>query len=184
MGLDMYLTKKVYIGANWEHRNVKGKIEVEAEGKPIKINFNKVSYIDEQTGYWRKANAIHNWFVKNVQDGEDNCGDYYVSKEKMQELLDLCKKVLENSKLIDGVIQNGSTFSKDTEPKLIPIWETGKTIENPEVAIELLPVTDGFFFGGTDYDQYYMEDIELTIDILEEALKDKALNEFYYHSSW
>ena len=119
-----------------------------------------------------------------MQDGEDNCGDYYVSKEKMQELLDLCKKVLENSKLIDGVIQNGSTFSKDTEPKLIPIWETGKTIENPEVARELLPVTDGFFFGGTDYDQYYMEDIELTIDILEEALKDKALNEFYYHSSW
>ena len=31
------------------------------------------SRIIEQVGYWRKANQIHNWFVENVQDGEDDC---------------------------------------------------------------------------------------------------------------
>ena len=24
---------------------------------------------------WRKANHIHQWFVQNVQDGNDDCGD-------------------------------------------------------------------------------------------------------------
>lgn len=28
MGLDMYLSKKIYIGANYEHNNVKGKINL------------------------------------------------------------------------------------------------------------------------------------------------------------
>ena len=36
--------------------------------------------------YWRKANQIHAWFVDNVQQGEDNCGEYYVSHEKLKEL--------------------------------------------------------------------------------------------------
>ena len=29
--------------------------------------------IMEMVGYWRKQNAIHNWFVENVQDGIDDC---------------------------------------------------------------------------------------------------------------
>ena len=51
--------------------------------------------ISEQVGYWRKANAIHRWFVENVQDGEDDC-DYHrpVTKEDLQKLLDLCRSVL------------------------------------------------------------------------------------------
>ena len=39
-------------------------------------------------GYWRKANAVHNWFVDNVQDGNDGCKHYWVSKEDLQKLLD------------------------------------------------------------------------------------------------
>jgi hypothetical protein len=42
---------------------------------------------DEQVGYWRKANQIHRWFVENVQDGVDNCGEYTVTREKLDELL-------------------------------------------------------------------------------------------------
>ena len=40
----------------------------------------------------------------------------------------------------------------------------------------------GFFFGGTDYDEWYYNDIENTIKILESALEDG--DEFYYSSSW
>ena len=44
--------------------------------------------------YWRKCNQIHGWFVENVQRGEDNCGEYYVSTTKLQELLDLVNTAL------------------------------------------------------------------------------------------
>ena len=61
MGLDMYLNKRTYIGAEYEHRKVKGKIEITEgeEDKPINIQFNRVSEIIERVAYWRKANQIH-----------------------------------------------------------------------------------------------------------------------------
>ena len=49
-----------------------------------------------EIGYWRKANAIHKWFVDNVQGGNDNCGSYYVSLEQLKELHDLCLKALKD----------------------------------------------------------------------------------------
>lgn len=149
MGLDMYLTKRIYIGAHYEHRNVKGKIEIEANGKHIPIQFNKVSEIIEQAGYWRKANAIHKWFVDNCQDGNDDCKDAYVEHEKLAELLAICETVK-------------ADHSK---------------------AEELLPPQEGFFFGGTEIDQYYFDDIDYTIEILKECLVDEE-NSYYYRSSW
>ena len=31
-----------------------------------------------EVAYWRKANAIHGWFVYNIQDGVDDQNEYYV----------------------------------------------------------------------------------------------------------
>lgn len=173
MGLDMFLTRKKYVGAEYEHRNVKGTIYITIGDKQLPIDFDRVSYIEESAGYWRKANQIHNWFVENVQDGVDNCGNYYVSTEQLQELLDLCKKVKKTAKVKDG----------ETEEDRI--------IENAEEVEELLPTQDGFFFGTTSYDGWYMQDIDYTIDLLKKLLKEeKELNElgfysdFYYRSSW
>lgn len=50
--------------------------------------------IFEQVGYWRKANAIHGWFVRNVQNDVDDCGTYIVTKEQLEELKILCESVL------------------------------------------------------------------------------------------
>jgi hypothetical protein len=134
-----------------------------------------------EVGYWRKANAIHKWFVENVQDGEDDCRHAYVNREQLQELLDTCKKVKAASKLVDGKIKNGSQFTK--EKGWEPIMEDGQYIEDPTVAKELLPTQEGFFFGSTEYDQYYLQDIEETIAIIEEALAGEG-GSFWYHSSW
>lgn len=167
MGLDMYLIRKKYIGAEYEHRNVKGEIKITINDVELPIDFNKISYIDEKVGYWRKANAIHKWFVDNVQDGVDNCQSYYVSTEKLEKLLELCKKVKKTAKVKDGII------------------------ENVEEIEEILPTTDGFFFGSTDYDEWYMQDIDYTIKMLGQILREeKKLNEqgfysdFEYSSSW
>lgn len=150
MGLDMYLEKRTYV-KQWDHQSAEEKHEVVVTkgGQPTKIDPKKVKYIIEEAGYWRKANQIHRWFVENVQDGIDNCGDYYVGSEKLTELLELCKKVEADHSLAE----------------------------------ELLPSASGFFFGGTEYDEWYFEDIKNTIAILEEALSDKH-GDFYYSSSW
>lgn len=151
MGLDMYLDKRVYVGANYEHNNVKGEIKLTKgnDDKPVEVDLKKVTYIIERAGYWRKANHIHQWFVDNCQNGEDDCKEYYVDQEQLKELLDVCKQVKENH----------------------------------DLAEELLPTQSGFFFGGTEYDEYYFDCIDETIEIIEEALKDEK-GDYYYCSSW
>lgn len=95
MGLDMYLTKKHYIGAYHTHKNVTGKCEILIDNKPVDINFSNIESIIERVAYWRKANQIHKWFVDNVQEGKDECTEHYVSYEQLMELVLLCRQVLQ-----------------------------------------------------------------------------------------
>jgi hypothetical protein len=139
----------------------------------------------EEVAYWRKANHIHQWFVENVQGGEDNCQEYRVSREQLQTLLETVKTVLQASVLVPGKVTNGYTIamagSKYVET---PILEDGKRIADPSVAQALLPTQEGFFFGGTDYDEYYYADLEHTRDALTAALAQQDDSDFCYQSSW
>lgn len=94
MGLDMYLVAKKFF---WT-KDYKTE-EQDKEAEKIKKLFpemkgNRLDYVIFQVGYWRKANHIHKWFVDNVQDVKDDCGNYYVDREKLQELKAICEKVL------------------------------------------------------------------------------------------
>jgi hypothetical protein len=53
---------------------------------------------DIQLGYWRKANAIHRWFVKNLANGVDDCKPIPVTVDDLKKLLELCKEVLKDNK--------------------------------------------------------------------------------------
>jgi len=97
MGLDMYLERDVYIGNQFEHNKEKAVV-----GHP-QIDQSKVKAITEEVGYWRKANAIHGWFVRNVQSGNDECQRSYVSVEQMQLLFDLCTRILRNATDANGI---------------------------------------------------------------------------------
>ena len=55
----------------------------------------RVTGVSVRVGYWRKANAIHGWFVRNVQGGKDECQDSSVSRESLKELRNLCQKMLD-----------------------------------------------------------------------------------------
>lgn len=157
MGLDSYLSKKIYIGAEHAHRNVSGKIEITIGGKPLDINFKSVSFIEERAAYWRKANHIHKWFVDNCQDGEDNCKEYYVSTEQLKELHDACKEVMKSK---------GKKNAKN-------------------IAQKLLPPQDGDFFGDTEIDKYYYDSIRDTQELLFKLLiVPQGQADFYYRSSW
>ena len=49
---------------------------------------------DDELIYWRKANQIRGWIQNNVDGFVDN-GSVVVPKEKLEELLHVCKTVLE-----------------------------------------------------------------------------------------
>lgn len=139
--------------------------------------------IFEQVGYWRKANHIHKWFVDNVQNGVDECDTYEVTKEQLEDLLNVCRKVLDNSKLVKGKIVNGQKYENG---KMVNIYQDGEYIEDSSVAEELLPTTSGFFFGGTEYDEWYYKDVENTINIIEDVLRTTDFEHeiVMYHASW
>ena len=85
--------------------------------------------------------------------------------------------------MIQGKIVNGQTL---VNGKWEDILEDGLVVINPRICKDLLPTTEGFFFGSTNYDQFYIEDIKSTVLILSEVLKDTDFNEYkiYYSSSW
>ena len=110
MGLDMYLWREIYVGAEYTHRGVTGSIELNYQGTRLPVNFKKVSTITEEAMYWRKANAIHNWFVEHVQDGQDDCRKYWVDIDKLIELRKTIKKVLQNHKLANELLPTSAGF--------------------------------------------------------------------------
>jgi len=177
----MYLEKKTYV-KNWDYKGADNhKIKITKNGKKTGIDEKKVSHVIEEAGYWRKANHIHNWFVQNVQEGDDNCGLYYVSQENMEELLGLVNEVLENSKLVKGKVIRSWSFDKNGEK--LPNYQEGKNIKDPSKAKELLPCQEGFFFGNDEYDEWYYNGLVETKKILEEAMEDEDAD-YYYQSSW
>ena len=90
----MYLSKRTYV-KNWDHMKPEQKHKISIDGPSAKaIKPKRISYITEEVMYWRKSNQIHQWFVDNVQNGEDDCKEYYVSRDQLQTLLDVVKKVL------------------------------------------------------------------------------------------
>lgn len=180
MGLDMYLTRKRYV-KGWDSLPEDQKYQVIIRRGNKDIDSSKVSRIEEEVGYWRKANAIHGWFVTNVQEGEDDCKEYYVDEDQLQELLDTVNKVLENSELVDGKVHTGTSYQNGEK---IEQFEDGKVIKDPTTAKELLPTTEGFFFGGTEYDEYYYQGLVDTKKIIEDALKNESGGEYYYQANW
>ena len=160
MGLDMYLEVRKFIPAN-NYKMVTGDYKRETNRDYLEVltasNLNSLAS-DESVGltvtetaiYWRKSNQIHNWFITNCANGVDECQPVYVSREKLEELLETVSNVIK---------------TKDTS--------------------DLEPVS-GFFFGSTDVDKWYWEDLNRTKKELK-TLLDKTVTSdisFIYQASW
>jgi hypothetical protein len=163
MGLDQYLYVREYIsGYNFqkESNDSISKQEYEKFQAIVKdldaglliAKDSPHAYVELCTMYWRKANAIHGWIVKNCADGVDECQPIYLSRDQLATLQDLAARAIEGDK---------------------------------EAQEELSP-TEGFFFGGTDRDEWYYLDLKTTRDGLAQVLKvakDKPVS-FTYMASW
>jgi hypothetical protein len=162
MGLDMYLEVRKFVSKmDYSDRdNPKPTPEfqsfVDASGIDGLTKYSDFAGIEVSypVGYWRKANAIHGWFVKNVQDGVDDCRPYFVPREKLMELRNLC----------------------------------AATIKEPAMAGDILPPTQGFFFGTYEIDEWYIRDMEYTVEMIDHLFSILPENDWdypiYYHSSW
>lgn len=145
----------------------------------------RVTEIIEEVAYWRKANAIHRWFVEHVQSDHDDCREHCAPRETLQELLDIAQKVLTSCTLVPGKVTNGYALTRTKRGHVEePILEDGLLIEDSTVAAELLPTQEGLFFGSTDYDEGYYRDLEYTRDVLTRALSTNDDGAYFYQSIW
>ena len=87
MGLDMYLTSDIHLFDEEKINDVASVLELDnmVDGS-MSVELTLI--------YWRKANHIHNWFVKNVQDGIDECEKHGVNHVMLAELRDVCAQVM------------------------------------------------------------------------------------------
>lgn len=167
MGLDMYLEASKYVSRHERSTNYQEPQVTSAEYAEVAKFF--PTGADEfsdfagaevklSVGYWRKANAIHNWFVTECAGGKDDCKPVYVSFDKLRELRATCEHLLS----VKGMANETAEVQK------------------------LLPPTAGFFFGSTDIDEWFWNDIERTLKILNKAIplsEDDGCS-IIYQASW
>jgi hypothetical protein len=164
MGLDMYLEARKYFS----------KVNFRTDSDDVLPNYQTIASlfppdadefgestgatIDLTIGYWRKANQIHAWFVRECGGGIDECQRIPVADGKLREL----KVVIEY--LID----------------IADLPSVGEEID------KLLPTQSGFFFGSTEIDEYYWHDLTRTLDILNKAivLEEEHNCSIAYQASW
>lgn len=114
MGLDMYLMAEKHV-SGYELSSAKerdlysGACEL-FEAEKFKDPHTPSLTVSIIVGYWRKANAIHAWFVKNVQDANDDCGCHWVGDDILNELLKVCKEVLADTSKAETLLPPQSGF--------------------------------------------------------------------------
>ena len=144
MGLDMTLEKKIYISDFSGGETL--SIQVEVGNQIAKLQPPSIRLTVDEI-YWRKANWIHEWFVDNIQYGIDDCGTYRVEMEQLEELLTIVTQILEAKE---------------------------ESLEKGEnLALDLLPPAEGFFFGSNEINEDYWFDLAETAIDLEDLIKLK-----------
>ena len=71
---------------------------------------------------------------------------------------------------------------KDSLRKLKEVIE--KVLSDHNKANELLPTSSGFFFGGTEYDEWYFKDLSETLEVINEVLDDDIKGSITHQASW
>ncbi len=155
MGLDMYLDMEIHI-----HYSEESEIlDLNTYAGPITLDKKELISVTKRILYWRKANAIHNWFVQNIQDGIDDCERYYVPEEKLLELYNLCTQAHFTKNLNLLPPKEGFFFGNTVIDDFY--WN-----EIQQTMIQLKPLVD---------------EIRLPID---KRNAEFVLCDFWYRSSW
>ena len=135
---------------------------------------------------WRKENHIHAWFVENVQDGVDRCEDSTVSKAKLAEFVGICEQLLASIELTPGDVDAGKVMRAGSY-EWEQLYDVGQVLtdESEALAARLLPTRAGFFFGSTQYNEWYWKSLNEAVRVLKPHLESMAEDDtVVYWSSW
>ena len=141
MGLDMYLEIRKSEYCSKYHQDKGSDLALEypkdiTEFIPNLTDLRISRQTNYEVGYWRKANHIHNWFMQNCarRDEYDNpiddCSPIEITVDKLEKLLDTCKKVLADHSLAETLLprQSGFFFGSTTYDEYY-FGEIERTIE-------------------------------------------------------
>lgn len=104
----------------------------------------------EKVAYFRKVNCLYGYFQNQLDD------EYtaFVSHNVVDDIVEKAESIIHKAKETPNDWQE---FAKDT-----------------------LPTCSGFFFGSTEYDEWYLEGVQLIIDQLSSVLNDWDDDAIYY----
>ena len=153
MGLDVYFIKEKK--SDWNKVNFGGsKKTVSGDGYESK---------GENIAHFRKVNFLVKFF-----NYTENCSYRLVTRSEIESLRKNCLKLarFEPCKVQFSIFNNfrsapEMTYSKDAK----------------KIASETLPTMEGFFFGSTDYDEHYFEQIKEVLVFTDYALENVANDE-------
>mgnify|MGYP003334061617 CR=1 FL=1 len=153
MGLDMYLNRE---SSFWNQFEKTDDGELITHIPECKITCNGESLYEgnpkriiEEVGYWRKANAIHGWFMQH-EGWNDESQSVIIPLNSLKELRNICLTVLNEKSLAE----------------------------------QFLPVTQGFFFGSYEYDDWYFEELQETVKIIDKIIEFEESGKNLSDSSW
>lgn len=156
MGLDMYLKGRRYISKYIDERDTE-------RSASIQNLFPELSDLEDR---WDKGSVV-NGVEAEVGYWRKANHIHYWFVENVQGGTDDCR-----------------SYRVDRE-QLTELRELcQRVLSFKHLANELLPTKEGFFFGNTEYGEYYYQDIEQTVKIIDQALKLPNIWEFEYHASW
>ena len=95
MGLDLYISKKIFIGAMYESCGITGEIRLFKHGKEIPVVLENVSYVIEQIYHGHKTWWLLEWLNKELPGGlTGDCEEHQISREELIRLYRACAEVL------------------------------------------------------------------------------------------
>lgn len=100
-----------------------------------------------EVAYFRKVNFLVRYF-----NYEENLSLIEIDKQQIEDLIDICKEVLETN---DEIVSN-----------------------------TLLPTQCGFFFGSTEYDKYYYDNVKDVLEEFTNILKNLKDDEVILMQCW
>ena len=164
MGLDMYLYREQFVsGWNYSKDADTSLYDTILEATGLeRCEGSPHAMLKVCVAYWSKANAIHGWFVRELAGGVDECQPIHVPIAKLRELRDKA----------EAMLNVPANFRANVAEK------SGLTSQS------------GFFFGSTDYDDWYIEDMKHTVKQIDAALASIPADasdwdySFIYQASW
>tara|TARA_R100000951_G_scaffold19630_1_gene16492 strand:- start:449 stop:922 length:474 start_codon:yes stop_codon:yes gene_type:complete len=152
-------------------------------------------YLNKKT-YIRLHHSHRNVNVKLIVEKDGKQVDLGIENSKLESITEECmywRKANMIHKWFVDTVQDGEDNCGSYSVSIEQLKELhqlcSKIIDDESKAEECLPSQEGFFFGGTHYDEYYFDAIKYTHEELTKIISNHdSVNGFYldysYSSSW